>query len=97
MTSLADRKSLLKFVTSDEVRYRGKYRRVVIEVDRDGFTAKARLEGTRQRFPFSFAGLYSHAVKISVEKERAAKQVATRKGRVNADASHCTALLQCSP
>ena len=74
MTSLISRKSRLCFCSEDTIRYRGKYRRVVVEVDRDGCTANLRLEGTRQRFPLSFGGMYNQAVKIEVERQRAAKK-----------------------
>jgi hypothetical protein len=73
MTTITNRKSRLAFVTSDEVRYRGRYRRVIVEVHRDGTTADVRLEGTRARFPFSFGGLYNHAVKLEVAKKKALK------------------------
>lgn len=74
MTSISERKSRLSFITEDTVRYGRKLRRIVVEVSRDGYTADVRLEGTRKRYPVSFAGIYVHAVKISVEKERAAKK-----------------------
>ena len=74
MTSLISRKSRLCFISEDCARYRGKLRRVVVEVDKTGYGGTVRLEGTRTRFPFSFAGLYAHAVKIEVEKQRAARK-----------------------
>ena len=78
MTSLISRKSRLCFISEDCARYRGKLRRVVVEVDKTGYGGTVRLEGTRTRFPFSFAGLYDYAVKIDVEKQRAVRK-ATRK------------------
>lgn len=74
MNALDTRKSRLAFITSDEIRYRGKSRRVVVEVHRSGMTADIRLEGTRQRFPISFGGIYNQAVKIEVERKRAVKK-----------------------
>lgn len=78
MTSLETRKSRLCFMTSDTVRYRGKLRRVVVEVDTQGRTAQFRLEGTRARFPLSFAGMYVQAVKLQVEQVRAAKKASKK-------------------
>lgn len=80
MKSLADRKSRLAFITEDTVRYRGSLRRIVVEVSRDGYTAEVRLEGTRTRYPFSFGGIFNHAVKSAVERQRAEKRAA-RKGK----------------
>lgn len=74
MTSLISRKSRLCFMSEDVVRYRGKLRRVVVEVDTQGRQASLRLEGTRARFPLSFAGMYCQAVKLEVERQRAAKK-----------------------
>lgn len=80
MTRLSQRKSRLIFVTEDEVRYRGKYRRVVVEADASGYTARLRLEGTRARFEVSWAGIYQQAVKWHVESERRAKRLAKKEG-----------------
>lgn len=74
MTPLSTRKSRLCFIAEDTVRYRSKLRRVVVEVDRDGYAVNLRLEGTRQRFPLSFAAMYNQAVKIEVDRQRAAKK-----------------------
>ena len=74
MTSLASRKTRLTILSEDTARYGGKLRRVVVEVDKTGYGGTVRLEGTRTRFPFSFAGLYDYAVKIDVEKQRAARK-----------------------
>jgi hypothetical protein len=79
MQAIESRKSKLAFVTSDEVRYRGKLRRVVVEVHRNGVTGDVRLENTRQRYPFSFGGLYNRAVFVAVEKQRLERKAA--KGR----------------
>lgn len=81
MTALGKRKTALSFITEDCKRYRGKLRRVVIEVHRSGMTGDVRLEGTKTRFAFSFTGLYDHAVAVAVEKERAAKKAAGRPSR----------------
>lgn len=79
MTSLISRKSRLCFISEDVQRYRGKLRRVVVEVDRGGYSANFRLEGTRARFPLSFAAMYNLAVKIEVERVRATKKASRRK------------------
>lgn len=78
MTSLAKRKTQLSFITEDVVREAGKYRRVIIEVQTGGTVALMRLEGTRRRYPMSFGGMYSQAVKVSVDQERAAKKAAQK-------------------
>jgi len=74
MQKLANRKSMLRFVTEDTVRYRGKLRRVVVEVSRCGYTGEIRLEGTRARFPFSWAGLYQSAAARAEAKARAERK-----------------------
>lgn len=76
MTSIAKRKSRLTFETSDVIRYRGKLREVVIEASE--YTASVRLKGTRQRFEVSWAGLYNHAVKVAVERQRAERKAQRR-------------------
>lgn len=84
MSELAKRHTRLKFTTEDAVRYRGRLRRIVVEVDRDCCTAHIRLEGTHTRFPISFAGIYNHAVKIHVEqqlREKKSARQSKRKGR----------------
>lgn len=81
MTSLLSRKSRLAFVSEDVVRYRGKLRRVVVEVEKDGYAGYVRLEGTRQRFPFSFGGLYNYSVQRFTDKEVAARKAAKKAGR----------------
>ena len=79
MTALIDRKTRLAFTTEDTVKYRGRYRRIIIEVSRDGSTADARLEGTRVRYPFSFGGVYAHAAKNAAERLKAEKKAARKK------------------
>lgn len=77
MTSLASRKTKLRFETSDSVRYRGKLREVV--VDATEYTATIRLKGSRQRFEISWAGIWNQAVKIAVEKQRAERKARRNK------------------
>lgn len=60
MMKLSQRKSRLQFVTDAEVRYRGKLRPVVVEVS-NGFVASVRLGGTKQRYPFSWHGLFVYS------------------------------------
>jgi len=69
MTRLSQRKTKLQFTTEAEVRYRGKLRAVVVEVQ-DGFTASVRLAGTRQRFEFSWHGLHDWAAELHARRER---------------------------
>ena len=72
MTALARRKSKLTFETSDVHRYRGKLREIIVEANE--YTATVRLKGTRQRYEISWCGVFDHAVKIAVEKERAERK-----------------------
>lgn len=69
MTKLATRKSKLRFTTGAEVRYRGKLRPVIVEVENE-FHATIRLAGTRQRYPFSFRGLHDYAADLFARQER---------------------------
>jgi hypothetical protein len=78
VTRLSKRKSALSFISEDTIRYRGRLRNIVVEVDRSGYTGVVRLEGTRQRFSFSFAGIYNHAVQLAVKQKQAEKRAAKR-------------------
>jgi hypothetical protein len=69
MTKLSARKTKLSFTTDAEVRYRGKMRAVIVEVD-NPFTASVRLSGTRQRYPFSWHGLHDWAADLFARQER---------------------------
>jgi len=69
MTRLSQRKTKLQFTTDAEVRYRGKMREVIVEVD-NGFTASVRLKGTRLRYPFSWHGLHDWAAELFARNER---------------------------
>lgn len=83
MTKLAERKSRLAFTTSAEVRYRSKPRAVVVEVD-SPFGANVRLQGTRQRYWFSWHQLFMMAAEnfARSERERRKKErIERRKGR----------------
>lgn len=73
MTKLRERKSKLRFETEAEVRYRGRMRAVVIEVNGNGYTASVRLAGTRMRYEFSWAGLHDWAAEMHVRRARAAQ------------------------
>lgn len=78
MTKLSSRKTRLTFATDTKLRYRGKLRAVVVEVD-NGFTASVRLAGTRQRYSFSWEGLFVHAA------DRFARQECDRKKKERAE------------
>jgi hypothetical protein len=69
VTKLSERKTRLAFTTDAEVRYRGKLRPVVIEVQ-NGFTASVRLQGTRERYEFSWHGLHDWAADLYARRER---------------------------
>jgi Fic family protein len=73
MTKLSERKTKLSFTTGAEIRYRGKLRAVVVEVE-NAFTANVRLAGTRQRYPFSWHGLHDWAAELYARSERDRKK-----------------------
>jgi hypothetical protein len=84
MTKLSERKTRLSFTTDAEVRYRGKLRAIIVEVD-NPFSGSIRLAGTRQRYPFSWHGLHDYAAEMFArsererrKKERAERRKATR-------------------
>jgi hypothetical protein len=79
MRKLSERKTKLQFTTDAEVRYRGKMREVIVEVD-NGFTASVRLKGTRLRYPFSWHGLHDWAADLFARNERERRK-AERKAR----------------
>ena len=66
---LSERKTRLRFTTDAEIYYRRRSRPVVVEVD-NGFTASVRLAGTRQRYEFSWEGLYCWAAERHAIRER---------------------------
>jgi hypothetical protein len=83
MTKLSRRKTKLTFATDAEVRYRGKMRPVIVEAH-DGFTASVRLQGTRQRYEFSWHGLHDWAAELHARREkeqRKKERFARRKGQ----------------
>lgn len=69
MTRISERKTKLQFTTDAEVRYRGKLRAVVVEVQ-NGYFATVRLAGTRQRYEFSWHGLHDWAADLHARRER---------------------------
>lgn len=69
MTHLSQRKTRLQFTTGAEVRYRGKLRAVVVEVNNE-HTASVRLQGTRQRYEFSWHWLHDMAADLYARRER---------------------------
>jgi hypothetical protein len=77
-TNLSKRKTRLQFVTCDVVRERGRLREVVIEAGTH--YATVRLLGMRRSYQISYAGIYHMAARIAVEKERAEKKAAAKKG-----------------
>lgn len=83
MTKLADRKTRLQFTTGAEVRYRGRLRPVIVEVD-NPYTASVRLQGTRQRYPFSWEGLYGYAADRYARQERDRRKQERRERRKGA-------------
>lgn len=69
---VSERKTKLTFVTDDLVRFRGRLRPVVVDVYPT--TADIRLQGTRTRYPISWAAIYDRACKIAAEIRRSEKR-----------------------
>ena len=76
MTSLANRKTRLRFTTCDAIRERGKLREIVLEPH--PYTVTIRLLGLRRSFELSYASIYNLAVLKHVEQHRAAKKGAKK-------------------
>ena len=74
MTPLSKRRTKLTFETNNEVRYRGKYRSVIVEAQPE--MALLRLRGTRTAFPVSWEALYHLAAKLEAVRVREAKKKA---------------------
>jgi hypothetical protein len=74
MSRLALRSTRAMFTTEDCVRERRKLREVV--VDLKPRYAMVRLAGLRTSYPISYAAIYSAAVKLAVQQERAEKKKA---------------------
>jgi hypothetical protein len=74
VTRLSNRKTRLTFETEAQVKYRGKYRPVVVEPDMRGDVVSLRLKGTRVRYEVSWQGTFEHAAKVHAERLRAEKK-----------------------
>lgn len=61
MTKLRERKTRLTFETEAEVKYRGKYRAIVVEPDHEGQTVAIRLKGSRVRYHISWHTIFNQA------------------------------------
>jgi hypothetical protein len=70
MTKLRERKTRLTFETEAEVKYRSKFRTIVVEPDHEGHTVALRLKGTRVRYEASWHAIYDFAAKIFANHER---------------------------
>lgn len=77
MSRLALRSTRALFTTEDEVRSRGKYRKIVIELK--PMHAMVRLHGMRTAFPVAYDAIYSLAAKIAARQAAAEKQKARKK------------------
>lgn len=81
MKKVSERKTRLSFETDAEVRSWGSVkkrrqkvsRNIIIDVD-NGWHGSVRLKGTRQKFEFSWEGLYEWAVQNEVRRRRAEKK-----------------------
>lgn len=80
MTRLTERKTRLNLVTAGEIRYRGKYRAVIVEVT--PLLATVRLSGSRTRYPVSWEGVAQWAMKVAAENERREKKLRRKVGKL---------------
>ena len=72
MTPLASRSTRLRFTTGAEVREKGKYRKLQVEVRPEYLIVRA--SGLHSQYTVPFDAVWSLAVKIAVAAERAAKK-----------------------
>lgn len=87
MSKVSERKTRLSFETDAEIRVWGTrkkkrcpvMRSIVVDVD-NGWHGNVRLKGTRQKFSFSWEGLYKWAVAHEVARLRAEKKKSKAKG-----------------
>lgn len=73
MSHLLKRKTRLAVTTCGEIRQRGKYRPVVLELK--PHVMLVRLQGTRTCFPISYEDIYQTAAKREADRVRSAKKV----------------------
>ena len=73
MTQLANRKTRMRFETSDTVRGRA------VMIEADAYTLRARLKGTRTSYEMSWAGVFWQAVKVATAKAQAERKAAKRR------------------
>jgi hypothetical protein len=76
LTSLRHRKTRLVIETDAEIRYRGKYRAVIIEPA--PMICVARLKGTRVRYEMSWQSIFERAAHITAERERQERKLKRR-------------------
>ena len=72
MTDLAKRITQLRFTTADEVRERGKYRKISVEAKPQ--YAIIRLQGLHTAYTVPWSAVHSLAVKMAVAAKRAEKK-----------------------
>jgi hypothetical protein len=77
MSRLALRSTRAMFTTEDEVRSKGKYRKIVIELK--PMHAMVRLAGMRTAFPIAYDAIYSLAAKIQARNTKAEKLAARKR------------------
>lgn len=74
MTALNNRKTRLRFETSETVRGRA------VMVDVSPYTATLRLKGKRTAYEISWSGIYWQAAKIAADKLREARKQRRKEG-----------------
>lgn len=73
MTRLSERRTRLIVTTGGEIKERGKYRAVVLELKPQ--VMMVRLLGTRRYLPISYEDVYQTAAKREADRKRAEKKV----------------------
>lgn len=78
MTRLSQRKSRLSFETEAQVRYRGKYRSVIVEPDLRGDVVSLRLKGTRVRYELTWQGIFERGAIVHADRQRRERKAARK-------------------
>jgi hypothetical protein len=79
MTDLTHRITKLRFITAEEVREKGRYRKICVEAE--PMCAIIRLVGLRTAYSIPWAAIHSLAVKAAVAAEKAEKAAKKKAGR----------------
>lgn len=79
MTDLTHRITKLRFVTAEEVREQGRYRKIVVQAE--PMCAIIRLARLRTAYPIPWSAIHSLAVKAAVASQKAEKAAKKARGK----------------